>query len=134
MKPAEHHIPVTRTARYYTLGEINQNTRDIWIFIHGHRDLAGRFIMKFAELTGKGSFLYSPEALMRQYVKGDYGDIGASWMTREDREADIKDYVSYLDRLFFDEIEPKAKQYNLKINALGFSQGAATLSRWLALG
>jgi predicted esterase len=134
LKPAEHHIPVTRTARYYTLGEINQNTKDIWIFIHGHRDLAGRFIMKFAELADKGSFLFAPEALMRQYIKGEYGDIGASWMTKEDREADIKDYVSYLDRLFFDEIEPKAKQYNLKINALGFSQGAATLSRWLALG
>ena len=92
--PEAHHIPVTRTARYYTLGELNQNTKDVWIFIHGHRDLAGKFIMKFAELAEQGSFLIAPEGLMRLYIKGDFGDVGASWMTKEDRDADIKDYVN----------------------------------------
>jgi len=130
----ELHIPVTRTARYYTLGELNDSTKDIWIVLHGHRQLAGKFIMQFEDLTKTGSLIYAPEGLMRLYIKGDFGDVGASWMTKEDRESDIKDYVNYLDRLFFDEIEPKAKINNLKINALGFSQGAATLARWLALG
>lgn len=134
MQPVEHHIPVTRTARYYTLGELNDNTKDIWIFIHGHRSLAKDFILIFEELAKGGSLLFAPEGLMRLYIKGDFGDVGASWMTKEDRESDIKDYVNYLDRLFSDEIEPKAKSHNLKINTLGFSQGAATLSRWLALG
>ncbi|MEO8512007.1 MAG: hypothetical protein ABI543_00475 [Ignavibacteria bacterium] len=130
----EHHIPVTRTARYYTLGEFTENTKDIWIFIHGHRQLAGKFISDFKELADSGSFLYAPEGLMRLYIKGDSGDVGASWMTKEDRDSDIKDYVNYLDRLFFDDIEPKAKLNNIKINALGFSQGSATLARWLTLG
>lgn len=130
----ERHISVTRTARFYTLGKLENSTKDIWIFIHGHRDLAGKFIMKFSELAEMGSYLIAPEALMRLYIKGDSGNVGASWMTKEDREADIQDYVSYIDRLFFEEIEPKAKELNLKINALGFSQGSATLSRWLALG
>jgi len=131
---SEHHISVTRTARYYTLGELNNNTKDIWILIHGHKQLAGKFILNFSELSDKGSFMITPEGLMRFYLQGDYGDIGASWMTKEDRESDIKDYVSYLDKLYFDFIEPKAKKFNLKINALGFSQGATTLSRWLSLG
>jgi predicted esterase len=130
----EHHIPVTRTARYFTLGEITPVSKNIWIVLHGHRQLAKDFIKKFEPLTGSGSTIYAPEGLMRLYIKGDFGDVGASWMTKEDRESDIKDYVNYLDRLFFDEILPKAKLHNLKINALGFSQGAATLSRWLALG
>lgn len=130
----EHHIPVTRTARYFTLGESTDSTKDIWIVLHGHRQLAGKFIMQFEELADAGSLIYAPEGLMRLYVKGDHGDVGASWMTKEDRESDIKDYVNYLDRLFFDEIEPNAKLNDLKINALGFSQGAATLARWLALG
>ncbi len=129
-----HHIPVTRTARYYTLGEFTDSTKDIWILIHGHRQLAGKFIAEFNELADAGSFIYAPEGLMRLYVKGDYGDVGASWMTKEDRDSDIKDYVNYLDRLFFDEIEPKAKLNNIKINALGFSQGSATLARWLTMG
>lgn len=130
----EHHIPVTRTARYFTLGEFSDKTKDIWIVLHGHRQLAGKFIMQFEELAGITSFIYAPEGLMRLYIKGDFGDVGASWMTKEDRESDIKDYVNYLDRLFFDEIEPKAKLNKLKINALGFSQGAATLARWLTFG
>lgn len=130
----EHHIPVTRTARYFTLGELTDTTKDIWIVLHGHRQLAGKFILQFEELANAGSLIYAPEGLMRLYVKGDFGDVGASWMTKEDRESDIKDYVNYLDRLFFDEIEPKAKSNNLKINALGFSQGSATLARWLTLG
>ncbi len=130
----EHHIPVTRTARYFTLGEVSSSTKDVWIVIHGHRQLAKDFILMFEPLADEGSLIFAPEGLMRLYVKGDSGNVGASWMTREDRESDIKDYVNYLDRLFFDEIEPKAKQHGLRINALGFSQGAATLSRWLALG
>ena len=130
----EHHIPVTRTARYYTLGELNEKTKDIWILIHGHKQLAGNFITGFQELTGEGSFLIAPEGLMRLYVKGESGDVGASWMTKEDRKSDINDYVNYLNRLFSDTIENKAKLFNLKINALGFSQGAATLSRWLVMG
>jgi predicted esterase len=130
----EHHIPVTRTARYFTLGEFSDNTKDIWIVLHGHRQLAGEFITQFEEPAKEGSFIYAPEGLMRLYVKGDHGDVGASWMTKEDRESDIKDYVNYLDRLFFDEIEPKAKLNKININTLGFSQGAATLSRWLTLG
>lgn len=130
----ENHIPVTRTARYFTLGELNDNTKDIWIVLHGHRQLAGRFILQFEELAVQNSFIYAPEGLMRLYIKGDNGDVGASWMTKEDRESDIKDYVNYLERLFFDDIEPRAKLNKLKINALGFSQGAATLARWLTLG
>lgn len=130
----EHHIPVTRTARYYTLGELSDSTKDIWFVLHGHRQLAGKFIMQFEELAKTGSFIYAPEGLMRLYVKGDHGDVGASWMTKEDRESDIKDYVNYLDRLFSDEIEPKARLSKINIKALGFSQGAATLARWLTLG
>ena len=133
-KPEEHHIPVTRTARFFTLGNLDENTKDIWIVLHGHRQLAGKFITVFSELAEEGSFIIAPEGLMRLYVKGDSGDVGASWMTKEDREADIKDYVNYLDRLFIDELEPKAKLYSLKINALGFSQGSATLARWLCYG
>jgi len=134
MNMQEKHITVTRTARYFTLGELNQNTKDIWIFIHGHKQLAGKFIKQFKELTGSGSYLIAPEGLMRFYNKGDNGDVGASWMTKEDRESDIKDYVSYLDKLYDEVIKRAKEKYNLTVNGLGFSQGVATLSRWLVLG
>lgn len=128
----EYHITVSRTARYYTLGELNNKTKSIWFLLHGHKQLAKDFILNFRELADDGNYLIAPEGLMRGYIKGDYGDVGASWMTKEDRESDIKDYVNYLDELFEKEIAPHLNQ-NIKVNALGFSQGAATLSRWLAL-
>ncbi len=134
MNPLEQHITVTRTARYFTLGELNQSTKDIWIVLHGHRQLAGKFIVQFKELADEGSFIIAPEGLMRLYIKGDYGDVGASWMTKEDRESDIKDYVNYLDKLYTEIIAPAKNKYSLKVNGLGFSQGSATLSRWIALG
>jgi len=130
----ENHITVSRTARYYTLGELNQSTKDIWILLHGHKQLAGNFIIQFEELAGEGSFIIAPEGLNRGYIKGDYGEIGAAWMTKEDRDSDINDYVNYLDKLYDEIIKPAREKYSIKINGLGFSQGAATLSRWLALG
>jgi predicted esterase len=51
-------------------------------------------------------------------------------MTTEDRENEIADYVAYLDSLvrrLATEVSPQAS-----VTALGFSQGAATVSRWVA--
>jgi predicted esterase len=134
MLPKENHIKVARTARYYTLGEINKDTRRTWIVLHGHKMLAGNFIKTFSELADAGDYIIAPEALSRLYVKGDYGDVGANWMTKEDRESEISDYVNYLDELYEKEIAPYKKQFAFEVNALGFSQGAATLSRWLVYG
>ena len=130
----QYHIKITRTARYYTLGEVNSQTKNAWIVLHGHKQLAGEFIKIFEELAANGDYVIAPEALSRFYVKGDYGDVGATWMTKEDRENEISDYVNYLDELFNKEINSKKEKSSININAIGFSQGSATLSRWLALG
>jgi len=130
----QYHIKVTRTARYYTLGEVNSKTKNAWIVLHGHKQLANEFIKVFDELAVNGDYIIAPEALSRFYVKGDYGDVGATWMTKEDRENEISDYVNYLDELFDKVIKSKKEKSPFNINAIGFSQGAATLSRWLAYG
>ncbi len=54
-------------------------------------------------------------------------------MTREDRDAEIADYVRYLDRALDAAtagagLDPGA----LPLGVLGFSQGAATACRWVA--
>jgi predicted esterase len=135
MKSAiENHIMVNRTARYFTLGELNGSTKAVWIILHGHRQHAGKFIETFSELAQEDHYIIAPEGLSRLYVTGDSGEVGASWMTKEDRENEIKDYVNYLDKLFYEVIESKRNNFNFKVYALGFSQGAATLTRWLAMG
>ena len=134
----EHHISVTRTARYFTLGEPGQGTGEVWFVCHGYGQLAGRFIRHFAALDDGTRLIVAPEALARFYLgeaTGPSADrkVGASWMTREDRLAEIDDYVRYLDALCQEVLrglEPRAPQ----VTALGFSQGAATVSRWASIG
>jgi hypothetical protein len=51
-----HTIPVRRTARYYTLGEISSATREVWFVIHGYGQLAEYFIRHFRGMND-GNFL-----------------------------------------------------------------------------
>lgn len=134
MNAEEKHIKIFKTARYYSLGELNEQTKNVWIVLHGHKQLADDFINTFSELAQNGYYIMAPEGLSKFYLKGYYGEIGASWMTKVDRQNEINDYVGYLDRLYDEEILNKHVKSNFKVTALGFSQGAATLSRWLALG
>lgn len=123
-----HHITVSKTARYYTLGTLDKDTEEIWIVIHGWAQLAEGFINEFAALDTGSRFIIAPEALNRFYLRAGKPEVGATWMTREDREAEMKDYVDYLDTLY-DALA--LSQHSAKVVVLGFSQGVATLSRWV---
>jgi predicted esterase len=123
-----HHIAVTKTARYYTLGTLDQNTTEIWIAIHGWAQLAEGFLNDLKPLDNGKRFIIAPEALNRFYIKVGQPDVGATWMTKEDREAEIKDYIQYLDALY-DLLA--ISDHPAKIIVLGFSQGVATASRWV---
>jgi predicted esterase len=54
-------------------------------------------------------------------------------MTREDREAEMRDYVGYLDALL-DALVARVPRKAVKLVLLGFSQGTATAARWAARG
>jgi len=122
-----NHIKVSRTARYFTLGELGDKTKSIWIVIHGYGELANGFIIQFEPLANAGHFVVAPEALNRFYWKGFGGKPVASWMTSEDRLNEIADYVNYLSELY------GTLPQHLPLNVLGFSQGVATASRWIAM-
>lgn len=124
------HIETTKTARYYTLGNVNSNTRNIWLVLHGYAQNALEFLQQFKPLADNGDFIIAVEGLSRFYTKGFYGNVGASWMTKEDREAEIKDNNEYLWRVYEKEILPSVGMK--QIHLLGFSQGATTLSRFVS--
>ncbi len=134
--PHTHHLRVERTARYFTLGAENADVRAIWFVLHGYGQLAGRFVRFFADVATAGALVVAPEALNRFYLTSPENvpardrPVGATWMTREDRESEISDYVEYLDALY-DEITSTRP---VPVTALGFSQGAATATRWLING
>jgi predicted esterase len=123
-------LQVRRTAKMVTIGNMNGQTKDVWLIIHGYGQLAERFINKFTGLLNESTAIVVPEALQRFYLDGTGGKIGANWMTREEREFDIKDNHFYLDQVF-ESIHNKLSE-NCRIHVLGFSQGTATVCRWLA--
>lgn len=125
-------FPITKTARYFQLGELRSDTREVWIICHGYGQLAESFLKKFQSLENPGVCIIAPEGLHRYYLDGSYGRVGASWMTKEDRLTDIKDYVHYLDQI--GEMVIANTSERAKIIVLGFSQGCATVSRWLSMG
>lgn len=135
----EHHIEVARTARFATLGKAAAGTREVWFVLHGYQQLARRFIQYCSALDDGRTFVVAPEGLSRFYVEdagGAHGPdsaVGASWMTREDRELEIQDYVRYLDALH-DHVFSSIERSSARLCVLGFSQGAATACRWLCLG
>lgn len=129
----QHHLTINRNVRYATLGEVSDRLRQVWFVCHGYGDLAHRFLASFSALDDGTRLLVAPEGLSRYYVDHDARRVGASWMTAEDRLTDIADYVAYLDRLY-DVILGNVDRASVQLFVLGFSQGAATVSRWTALG
>jgi len=131
----EHHLPVSRTARYYSLGAAGPGTRQVWVVCHGYGQLASRFLEKLRVLDDGTRYLVAPEGLSRFYLSESPTErrVGASWMTREDRLAEIEDYVQYLDAVYLD-MFGSLDRSQVTVHALGFSQGAATVSRWTGLG
>jgi predicted esterase len=135
---AEHAIVVPRTARYFTMGPTHGFPRELWFVCHGYAQLASRFLREFSSLDDGTRLVVAPEALSRFYVdpipmrrQDPAPRIGATWMTREDRDAEIADYVAYLERLAVEVRHPLAGAAP-RVVVLGFSQGTATVSRWLA--
>ena len=127
----EHHLTVTRTARYQQLGEFSVRTRRVWFVCHGYGQLAAYFVRHFAFLTENcdDTVVIAPEGLSRFYLRGNGGRVGASWMTRDDRLAEIDDHVGFLNQLAA--LVLSNCPADTEITVLGFSQGTATVSRWL---
>jgi predicted esterase len=128
------HFAAARTARYCSIGAAPEATRELWVVLHGYAQLAGRFLRWFEPLADGGTRIVAPEALSRFYLEtgldGRHGPaIGATWLTREDRDADLADHVHYLDAL----LQRLLVGFPIRprVTVLGFSQGSVMVARWL---
>lgn len=130
----EHPLSFQFKARYFKLGSIASSTKSVWFVLHGYGQLAKYFLKKFSILQSSFTCVIAPEGLSHFYLedvitRSQSGDnrVGATWMTRENRQADISNYINYLNTVFEIEIP---NEFTGQINLLGFSQGAATVARW----
>ncbi len=133
MNITERTLKTQRTARFYIAGTPSDKTNQILIVLHGYGQLAGDFIKQFDEFISDDTLIIAPEALSRFYRAASGNIIGASWMTKEDRQNEIIDYIVYLDSVLKEVWKETLKQKNgneIKISILGFSQGVHTAVRW----
>jgi predicted esterase len=140
----ETHLEVLRTARVALLGGAGAPgtpaaggaPEEVWYVLHGYRQLARRLLRRFRSVAAPRRLVAAPEGLSRFYLDapdrphGARDPVGASWMTREDREAEIRDYLRYLDRTAI----ALERGGTPRRTVLGFSQGAHTAARWAAMG
>jgi predicted esterase len=120
--PREQLFTVSRTARCASWG--GSAPTEAWILLHGYGQLASRFLRHFEPLAVPSRLLVAPEGLSRFYLETGTGKVGASWMTREDREHEIEDYLAYLEQV------RRTLVPEVPLTVLGFSQGVATAARW----
>lgn len=138
--PRTETIEVRRTARVAILGPEGaalSRVREIWYVLHGYAMRAVPFISDCHVLDDGTRLVVAPEALSRFYDGAlqahRTAPVGASWMTRDEREHEISDYLAYLDTVHAS-IAARFGGVVPDVTVLGFSQGGATAARWVASG
>ena len=132
----------TRSARYAAIGASPEVASRIWFALHGYGQLAERFLKPFDGIVPNDTCVIAPEGLSRFYIDAPRADgshlqrVGASWMTREARELEIVDALTWLDQVHDEVVQASTRGRGLApvVGVLGFSQGVATAMRWIASG
>lgn len=132
-------LETIRTARCALLGpEDAAAVRELWVVLHGYGQLAAEFLGGFGAIADGARLLVAPEGLSRFYEERSAparhrdARVGASWMTREDRLAEIEDQRRWLQLAY--ETQARVLGPDVPLTVLGFSQGAAAAARWVAGG
>jgi predicted esterase len=135
-------LEVRRTALVAMMGPEGpalSGVRELWYVLHGYSMRAAPFLEAFRAIAGDTRLLVAPEALSRFYhgtlSPGAHKEapVVASWMTREERDSEISDYLAYLEAVHA-LVAGRLGGATPKITVLGFSQGGATAARWVASG
>jgi predicted esterase len=126
-------VALPRPLRVGVTGAPAPQRRSLWVALHGYGERADLMAGRASWPPAPQRTWAFPEAPHRFYVTtgaslGAHADlpVGASWMTRDLREADIAANHRYLDEVVT--LVGGAP----RLLVFGFSQGAATAARWAA--
>jgi predicted esterase len=72
--------------------------------------------------------MIAPQASSKYYLNGEYKHVGASWLTRENTQAEIENVMANLNAIYHAEQIPE----HVNFFVLGFSQGVSVAMRWVA--
>lgn len=130
MQTHKQHVEITTQAPFYTLNKPGEAVTDVWLVCHGYGQLSEYFLQKFAFLPAENNWVVAPQGLSLLYLDNNYQRVGASWLTKYERQLGLQHQQQYLDKVWQ---QVKTQQPTLKrLWVLGFSQGASTAVRWAA--
>ncbi|GHA29805.1 esterase [Salinimicrobium marinum] len=125
---AEKTLSYEITNTYSTLNENTAKTKNVWVVFHGIGYLSRYFLRHFHNLNPEENYIIAPQAQSKYYLNNEYRHVGASWLTKENTEAEIENILNYLDEVYKAEELEKAPN----IIFLGYSQGVSIATRWVA--
>lgn len=124
----EKKLTYTITNTYSTLNQWTPRTKNVWVVFHGIGYLSRYFLKHFKSLDPEENYIIAPQAQSKYYLNNEYRHVGASWLTKENTEAEIENVLMYLDEVY------KAEKLHDAPNLilLGYSQGVSVATRWVA--
>ena len=125
----KQYVNIKRTARYFISKDIDENIEQVIFVLHGYAQNADDFLNSCAALANERTLLVAPEGLSKFYWKDFTSNPSSSWMTSLERENEIIDTLNYLSQVLM-EVKMKLPKSGVNYACLGFSQGAATASRF----
>jgi len=128
MDPKEKQISYTSTNTYLSLNRLDKDTKNVWFVLHGIGFLSKFFIKYFQGLPKGENYIIAPQAPSKYYLNSKYTHVGASWLTKENRELETENVIRYLDEVYREENIPP----DCRLIILGFSQGVSIAARWVA--
>ncbi len=137
--PTMHRLTVARTARYATVGAEPAQATQLWVAFHGYAHRAADFVAPLVEVVPAHVRVVAPEGLSRFYLEmprpdgGHLARTGASWLTRDDREDELRDALAMIQSVVAREYAAimHARGARPTLCVLGFSQGVAMSMRWV---
>jgi predicted esterase len=124
----EKEISYQITNSYTTMNTLTEKTKNVWFVCHGIGFLSRYFMMYFNMLDETENYIIAPQASSKYYLKGEYKHVGASWLTKENTQAEIQNVMANFNAIY------EAEQIPAHVNffILGFSQGVSVAMRWVA--
>ncbi|MFD2202397.1 alpha/beta hydrolase [Shivajiella indica] len=123
-------IKYEHLAHFRASHDITYRENEMLFVLHGYGQLSEFFLKKLSPLFSEERLIVAPEATNYHYLQGFSGRVGANWMTKHERESAISNNNNYLNAIL-ELLLSNYKSFPI-LKVLGFSQGAATATRWVS--
>jgi len=120
-------VPATVHGRYYLRKAGGKPSSALLVAFHGYGQHAKRMLAELERIEGMESWNVLSIQALHPFYDPDSRRVGASWMTRQDREVAIADNLAYV-RDVVGKVKSQIGEGGPLVY-LGFSQGAAMAHR-----